>query len=593
MLTFLRKGEWRQWLLFAIVAILLPVFGFLYAQQTLFSKQALEQAAGPGEGYYWAASQYRYAVQRIYAETYAYSLGEESFDDLQLAHDVLQSKYLILNNSVALQLRQIPEYAELLERIAIFMKKMDAEFPKIERDPARLKSLRNTIADMMIVVADLANAAHDVEVRKRDLSIDQTLHLRNFAFFSLFVLWAAIVVFLARELIRARSRQETIELQQKAIEAVKVAHEEAVETALARSTMLSTVSHEILTPLHTVQGGVELLAETVKDARTLRTIGNIRTAADYLSRLMQDLLDMGRLDAGRMTLRPTVFDPRQLVSTVVSDFQPAAKAKGIVLRFEVAAVVSSKVYADSTRVRQVISNLISNAVRYSDQGEIRVALDQEYTNPALLIVTVADTGVGIPANEQASLFEPFTQASGASRGGAGMGLAIVRRLTTLMGGSITLAHSEVGKGSTFIAKMPADIVDDGSGDREGGSPQENGGLKLLIVEDDDSLRGMLVEMLDHYGFSCDTSRTGESAMAKLKETSYDAVVLDIKLPDQNGLELLNRLRAENSTNRAVPVIGITANKANFTDERSRLLTAKLEKPFGNRALLDNLMHLHV
>ncbi|OHX12422.1 hypothetical protein BI347_02110 [Chromobacterium sphagni] len=448
----------RQWLVFFFLAVLLPMLCFFYVQSTLFSKQALEQAAGPGEGYYWAASQYRYAVQRLYGEANAYALRIESFDDLQIAYDVLESKYLVLNRSVSPQLRKNAGYAALLEQIAGFMQRGKTLFPAIRHDAHAMTALQQELNAMSPVIAELVMAAHLEEVRLRDLSIEQTLRLRNFALVSLIV-WVVLVVFLARELLKAIRRQEIIELQQGVIAAARQAQEEAVQTALARSTMLSTVSHEILTPLHTIQGGVELLADMAAEPRTLRTIANVRTAADYLSKLMQDLLDMGRLDAGRMILRPTTFDASQLIASVVGEFQQAAMAKGVALAFVAEEEMAQAVHADMTRVRQVASNLISNALRYTDSGEVRVELGLEPTSSRpCLVLTVCDTGIGIPESEQAALFDAFIQAKGSNRGGAGMGLAIVKKIAALMQGEVRLAGSEVGKGSVFVVRLPVELV---------------------------------------------------------------------------------------------------------------------------------------
>ncbi|MCD4483591.1 HAMP domain-containing histidine kinase [Chromobacterium vaccinii] len=448
----------RPWLIFFFMVVLLPMSCFLYVQSTLFSKDALEQAAGPGEGYYWAASQYRYAVQRLYGEANAYALGVETFDDLQIAYDVLESKYLVLNRSVSPQLRKNAGYAALLERIAGFMARTAVLFPETRHDAVAMKSLRAALDEMSPVIAELVMAAHLEEVRLRDASIEQTLRLRNFALGCL-IAWAVLAVFLAREVWKAIRRQEIIELQRGVISAAQQAKEEAVQTALARSTMLSSVSHEILTPLHTIQGGVELLSDQAADPRARRTIANVRVAADYLSRLMQDLLDMGRLDAGRMTLKPTAFAPDLLVAGVVGEFQSAARAKGLLLSFSAFEEASREVCADATRVRQVVGNLISNALRYTDHGEVHVALawEPDGVRPCL-VLTVSDTGIGIPEHERGALFDAFSQGKGVNRGGAGMGLAIVRKIAALMGGEAYLASSEAGKGSVFVARLPVEAA---------------------------------------------------------------------------------------------------------------------------------------
>lgn len=170
---------------------------FLVRAEHAVLKDALEQAAGPGEGYYWAASQYRYAVQRLYGEANAYALGVETFDDLQIAYDVLESKYLVLNRSVSPQLRKNAGYAALLERIASFMARAAMLFPAARHDATVMKSLRTALDEMSPVVAELVMAAHLEEVRLRDASIEQTLRLRNFALGCL-IAWAVLAVFLAR-----------------------------------------------------------------------------------------------------------------------------------------------------------------------------------------------------------------------------------------------------------------------------------------------------------------------------------------------------------------------------------------------------------
>ncbi|UTH76233.1 HAMP domain-containing sensor histidine kinase [Chromobacterium sp. IIBBL 290-4] len=450
----IRRSQGWQWLAYLFLAVLLPMLCFFYVQSTLFSKQVLEQAAGPGEGYYWAASQYRYAIQRMNIELSAYSLKEESYEELMLAHDVLRSKYLVLSRSVSPQLGTVQEYVGLLHRSEAFMREVDKLLPLVRDNPGAAIALRREFRDMTPVIADLVIAAHDEEVKLRDISINQTMRLRHFALISL-ITWALLAIFLGWELWKAIRRQEVIELQREAILAERQAHEEAVRMALARSTLLSTVSHEVLTPLHTIQGGVELLGEMVRNPRVGRTLANVRTAADYLSQLMQDLLDMGRLDAGRMMLRPGAFRADQLVASVVGEFRPVAEARGLSLAFEGCGLVRP-VYADATRFRQIVSNLISNAVRYTDEGGIRVALSYESgTDDSWLLVTVSDTGIGIPESEQAGLFEPFVQlANGGPRGGAGMGLAIVARIAVLMNGGVRLVSSAPGKGSVFEIRLP-------------------------------------------------------------------------------------------------------------------------------------------
>lgn len=365
-------------------------------------------------------------------------------------------------------------------------------------------------------------------------------------------------------------------------EALAAARDAAEAAGRARSEFLAVMSHEIRTPLNGILGVAGLLLDMTLGATERHYVRTIMESGNHLLQLINDILDITRLEAGRVDLEELEFDPRVVVRNAIEMLAPEASFKRLELRLDVADDVPSRVIGDSSRLRQVLLNLVGNGVKFTNTGGVHVAVTRVRDEPGgvRLGFAIADTGIGIPAEAQGKLFTEFTQVdSSISRrfGGSGLGLAISRRLIERMGGKISIA-SELGRGSIFRFDLLVRTRPSPHSEPVGASDTTRATdaqalparpLRILIAEDNATNRLVAMRMLERLGHQAIAVANGREAVEAVQSGDYDAILMDVMMPEMDGLAATAAIRALPGAIAAVPIIGLTAN-ALRTDEAACL-----------------------
>jgi two-component system, sensor histidine kinase SagS len=395
-----------------------------------------------------------------------------------------------------------------------------------------------------------------------------------------------------QELLERRIKQRTEQLEE--------AMRRAQEANQAKSEFLADVSHELRTPMNGIIGMLDSALERHLPPEQLDELQTAQHCAFSLLSLLNDILDLSKIEAGKMTLERVPFDLEAAVTECVKTHQLQAAHHGIELRLEVSPATPGKVVGDPLRIRQILSNLLSNAVKFTEHGAVTVKVGSECSDAGgcSLLIAVQDTGTGIPADKLLCVFDKFTQADGSvSRkyGGTGLGLTITRKLVELHGGQIR-AQSELGCGSTFTVTLPCEFAENQTDRRQIPEPPPAPSLtattapgRILVVEDNLVNQKVVTAVLRKRGYLIELANNGREALSKLEGGDFDLVLMDVQMPVLDGLEATRSIRRNPRWN-ALPIVAMTAHA--MTGDKERCLeagmNAYISKPVHPALLLTTI-----
>lgn len=356
----------------------------------------------------------------------------------------------------------------------------------------------------------------------------------------------------------------------------------------SREQIMNTVTHDLRSPLNSVVGYTGLLEKTDLSKSQNRYLRQLKKSSGYLLHLVNDLLDLSKLEAGKMSIEELSFNAKNLIEESVENAIPPEKPDTVEVLVHVSENLDQPVVTDPFRIKQILTNLVSNACKFTQKGKVEVTATLEEKN--MLHIEVKDTGIGISKEQREKVFEEFSQEDTSIEkkyGGSGLGLAISKKLTDLLNGEITL-ESEPGKGSTFLVKIPVRISEKTASEKPAPKEvfEELTEKSVLLVDDEPSQLGLLTELIKSHGMSYRTAANGKEALTSLKEKKADLVLTDIQMPEMDGIQLLKAIKNDKDL-QDIPVIALSGQAHVHPEEYLKKgFKASLLKPYSSDRLLE-------
>ncbi len=559
------------------------------------------------------------------------------WDAVAARFDIFASRiYLMRDNPSTAKLAQRSEYNTMLPRLQALVEEIDPLLQAPQRHRAALEAHLADMTDMGPDMQGLSFAANSVVSMLVDRQVE-VVRDQNRMITWLVAVQALVLVAATAGLV---NRNRRLQREREALEALNIELSDARDAAeaanRAKGQFLANMSHELRTPFNGMLGMISMLEDSDLNDSQRDQLQTARGSAQHLLTLLNDILDMSALDAGKMKVRPEPVDLPQLVSETVELMQGQAQRKGLQMTLELAEVKAHWVEIDPTRIRQILLNLISNAIKFTAQGQVVVRLDSDALPGAVRWrVLVRDTGMGMDASTLSQLFQRFHQADDSATrrfGGTGLGLEISRSLARLMNGDIS-AESEHGVGSSFtltittptceapegntatiasavlspmvpatMAPLSSDTEPPAKPMTATAAPAEtvagasatnpDAAWQVLVAEDHPVNRKFVGLILEKLGHHATFAENGLEAWQAASEGDYDIVLMDLHMPEMDGLEAAQRIRALPGRRGQVPIVALTADVMNEARDRARDagMNAYLSKPVQKQQLQEVMAH---